>query len=82
MKQTGNSDLITSLKQLEVAIQLYDHGPLRAKELHATGALLAHMEKRGIVKALPGGSYLNSVWTLTPTGRKETLRCREVSKKT
>jgi len=69
---------IDSFRQLEVAILLYDEGPLRAKELHATGALLAHMEKRGIVKALPGGSFLNSIWTLTPSGKKETRRCRKV----
>jgi hypothetical protein len=78
MKQPGTRDLITSFRQLEVAIRLCDDGPLRAKELRATGALLAHMEKRGMVKALPGGSYLNSVWTLTPMGKKETRRCRKV----
>jgi len=82
MKQPGARELITSSKQLELAIRLYDEGPLRAKELRATGALLAHMERRGIVEALPGGSYLNSVWSLTPTGRKETRRCRKVGKKT
>ena len=68
---------MTSSKQFEVAIRRYDEGPLRAKELHATGALLAHMEKRGIVKAPLGGSYLNSIWTLTPTRRRETRRCRK-----
>jgi hypothetical protein len=82
MKQPGARELITSSKQLELAIRLYDEGPLQAKELRATGALLARMERRGLVKALPGGSYLNSIWSLTPMGRKETRRCREVSKKT
>ena len=68
---------ITSFKQLEVAILLYDKGPLSARELHATGTLLAFMERRGVVEASPGGSGRCANWALTSMGRNETRRCRK-----
>jgi hypothetical protein len=60
---------------------LYDKGPLSARELRTAGALLALMERQGMLEALPGGTYKNSMWTLTPKGRLETRRCRKAYNK-
>jgi hypothetical protein len=79
MKQSAR-DTITSFRQLEVAVRLYDKGPRSAKELQATGTLLAYMERRGLIVPVPNADYLPTTWMLTPTGRKETCRCRKLYK--
>lgn len=77
MKQSGDESTITTPRQFEVAMLLYDRRPRRARALQATGSLLGLMEKRGIIEALPGGTNQGSFWTLTPKGREETRRCRK-----
>jgi len=69
--------MITTERQLEVAVLLYDRRPRRARAINATGSLLGLMEKRGTIEALPGGTNKGSLWTLTPKGREETRRCRK-----
>lgn len=73
-------DLITSSRQLEVAVVLHDKGPRSARELHATGTLLAYMERRGLIVPVPNADYLPTTWMLTPAGTKETRRCRKAHK--
>jgi hypothetical protein len=79
MKQPAR-ELITSSRQLEVAVRLHDQGPLSARELRATGTLLAYMERRGLIAPVPNAEYLPTTWLLTPAGRKETRRCRRLHK--
>jgi hypothetical protein len=77
MKQTARN-MITSPRQLEVALALYGKGPLSARGLRATGTLLAYLERRGLIVPVPNGNYLPTTWALTPNGRKETRRCRKL----
>ncbi len=69
---------MTSARQLEVALLLYDHGPLSARDLRATGTLLAYMERRGLLAPVTNTDYLPTTWMLTAAGRRETLRCRRL----
>jgi len=77
MKSSAPVRTITSFRQLEVAVQLHDKGALSAKQLRATGTLLAYMERRGLIAPVPNADYLPTAWMLTPTGKKETRRCRK-----
>ncbi len=70
--------VITTLRQLKLAVRLYEKGPLRARELGATGSLLGLMERRGIIEPIPTGTVLAPAWRLTAAGWKETLRCRKL----
>ena len=59
-------------------MQLDDEGPLPASLLHADGALLDSLAKRGLIAIQPGSGEQGAVWTLTAEGRSETQDCRRL----
>ena len=74
------ADEIADSKQFKVAVLLCDKGPLTARELSATGALLRQLRRRGLVAALLGEGDRPRVGALTPKGIRETRRYRMVNR--
>jgi len=65
-------------RELGLAMQLADEGPLPASMLHADRMLLDSLAKRGLIAIQPGSGEQDAVWTLTAEGRSETNDCRRL----
>lgn len=69
---------IRSPRELGLAMQLADEGPLSASMLHADRTLLDSLARRGLIAIQPGSGEQDAVWTLTAEGRSETNDCRRL----
>ncbi|MCX6842531.1 MAG: hypothetical protein NTX53_09660 [candidate division WOR-3 bacterium] len=69
---------IRTLRELGLAMQLDDEGPLSAGSLHADATLLEIMARQGVIVTRPGSGEGDTVWVLTAEGRSETRHCRQL----
>jgi hypothetical protein len=63
-------------RQFDIALQLYNRGPLAARELGTNGNMLVRMKRRRLVRLIRAGRKDPKRWSLTTRGREATRRAR------